>query len=126
MLDEIIQSQLDDRIKTYSDAVRDGVSIFLDDWAENYSDGLSGRALRLYQMEKEDQAREERKAFIDKMDRDITKGKELRDVDGLQRALHRLRDEFTEFKDHAPIRYVQELSERIGALEGLLSKEIEW
>jgi hypothetical protein len=122
MLDEIIHSGLDPRLKTKSDCVQDAVQLFIEDWVEKYADGLSGRTLRMFWLEQRRAQQENRDNFLTSFDSDLETAKKNRDKQGLQSLLALTKAEREESKDSPPV-YLEELDNRIRQLEELVRRE---
>lgn len=118
-LDEIIHSGIDPRLKTKSDCLQDAVFMFIEDWMQHYSDGVAGRTLRLYHMERLQMQRESRDAFLDAFDRERMEAMKCSDADGLTMLYKNLLAEREESAGYAPEAYIKELDDRISLMKSL-------
>jgi hypothetical protein len=124
VLDEIIHSGIDPRLKTKSDCIQDAVALFIRDWVENYSDGLSGRTLQVLKMEAIRSVRESRDRFLQLTDEEIDLASRIKDRDALTTLLIGLKTELAESQVYAPKTYLDELQIRIDRLEEMLRRDV--
>jgi hypothetical protein len=120
VLDEILQSGIDPRLKTKSDCAQDAIALFIEDWVKNYADGLSGRTLRILHLEREQSAIDERERYLEHVDLQIENAKKYRDKEALNRNLQSLKQEYNDSEGFAPKSYLEELDKRIEDIRHLL------
>ena len=120
VLDEILQSGIDPRLKTKSDCAQDAITLFIEDWVVHYADGLSGRTLRILHLEREQDAIDEREKYLSKIDEQIENSKQYKDTEALSRHLQSLKNEYTDSEGFAPKSYLVELDTRIDHVRQLL------
>lgn len=121
VLDEIIHSGIDPRLKTKSDCLQDAVALFIEDWNEKYPDGLSGRTLRKLMLEKIRMERESREEFLSTIEAEIESAKKQKDREGFVKILSYLKVERDDYRQYAPPSYIDQLTLLIKDLEELLS-----
>jgi hypothetical protein len=119
ILDEIIQSGVDPRLKTKSDCMQDGLSLFIEDWMTNYQDGVSGRTLRMFQMERMAIQSRSRQDYLAEHDSSETRLRNDGDKTGLQTLFMNLQAERQEAVGFTPQSYIDELDKRIAKMEDL-------
>ena len=124
ILDEIIHSGIDPRLKTKSDCVQDAVALFIEDWVKNYSDGLSGRTLQMLKLERIRMQREAREEFIRRVDEEIESAKYSQDRESLGTILYSLSQERGDSEGWSPNTYIAQLDVRIEDLRHILSDRI--
>jgi hypothetical protein len=122
ILDEIIHSGIDPRLKTKSDCLQDATSMFIDDWLTNYQDGISGRTLRMYKYERDKLQREARQSFLTETDEAIKQCSNEGDVRGLQRIRSNVDSELSDVNDNTPESYVKNLTARLDDLRRWLAE----
>lgn len=124
VLDEIVHSGIDPRLKTKSDCVQDAVALFIRDWVENYSDGLSSRTLYMLRLEALRSVRESRENFLTRCDEEAESAAKAKDRDALTTILVGLRQELEDSQVYAPQSYLDDLTKRIGNLEEMLRRDV--
>ena len=109
MLDEIIHSTLDPSLKTKSDCLQDAVALWIEDWEKKHSDGLSGRTLRRFHMERMLQVAQERDNFMEEVKQIVDLSKKTGDRNTLFAMVDQVEAEVESESGHAPKTYLDDL-----------------
>ena len=120
MIDEIVQSGLDPTLKTRSDFLQDCVAIGLEKYQDEHKDGLSGRSLRRFRLEKARQQREAREDYLESTDLEVEAAKKSRDRQMLVGILNDLEEEREDQEGFSPPDYLEAVDQRINELKRLL------
>lgn len=121
-LEEIAASGIDPRIKTITDCMRDGATLFIEDWVKNYADGISGRLVRNVRMEMKKRQYDAQTEFLEKVDEMIDHAKKLEDDTELESILTDLKEEYDQTSAYAPPVHIKEVRKRIAEVTELLKK----
>jgi hypothetical protein len=120
MMQEIVASQIDPRLRTVSDCLQDAAALWIENYIEYCSDGLSGRSLRLFQLERLQRNREAQQSYLDKWDEELIYAKQ-HDPEQLHHLLSQIKQEHQETNGH-PHAYAAELVTRIDRLTEIFPK----
>lgn len=119
ILDEIIHSGIDPRLKTKSDCLQDAVVLFIEHWTDNFADGLSGRTLRMLQMERVAMQGRARQEFLDQHDETYDEARRAQDTKTLRMLYMNLQAERQEAVGFSPDTYIADLDKRIERMADL-------
>lgn len=123
VLDEIIHSGIDPRLKTKSDCLQDALALWIQDWTQNYSDGLGGRTLQMLKLEYLRNIRESRDRFLERTDEEWEAASKAGDIDALTMIHSGVRQEREDSLGYAGQAYIKELDSRIRVMDETLRKE---
>lgn len=125
VLDEIIHSGVDPRLKTKADCVQDAIAFWIKDWVENYADGISGATIEMLHMDWLKMARDARNNFITRSDEELEEAVREGDSHALRILLGGLEARKNDpMSVDAPQSYHKALENRIDRIKELLRKEI--
>lgn len=122
VLDEIIQSGVDPRLKTKSDCLQDALALLIENWVDYFQDGLSGTTLRRQRMEITRRRRAAREQFLAEWDDELDVAKSKQDQKELENLLMDICYERGDREKDSPDSHVYELDRRISALKTMLGR----
>ncbi len=117
VLDEIIQSGIDPRLKTKSDCYQDAVSLFIEDWLKNYADGLSGRTLRMLRVERRENEANRRLQFLELMQSSFDRCTDEGDRDGFVNLIVDIEEEIDQQRGYCPNSYIEKLEKLLATVK---------
>jgi hypothetical protein len=110
MLDEIIQSGVDPRLKTKSDCLQDALAMFVEDWAKNYADGLTGRTLRMFNLQQMQRQHDSRLKFVTDVEERLDEASQTGDRVALMNLIEQIHEEIEEMAKYSPKSYIEDLN----------------